>query len=110
MRQALKLREVKFPLPFVSSYLSWLHLSLQTKSSYFIEETVMRADSPLHTRHFSLSVPTLLTPESYFPYKDNKAMMIRKGYAVQVSGKDCTDRSNKKTDGCSAAWWQVRHV
>lgn len=37
-------------------------------------------------------------------------MMIEWGYAVQVSGKDYTDRSNKKTDSCSATWWHVRPV
>lgn len=80
MRQALNLREVKFPLPFVSSYLSWLHLSFQTKASYFIEKTVKRADSPLYTRQFLLSVPTLLTPESYFPYKDNRESNLLCGH------------------------------
>lgn len=37
-------------------------------------------------------------------------MMIKWGYAVQVSGKDYTDRSIKKTDGCSVAWWHVRPI
>lgn len=76
MRQALNLREVKFPLPFVSSYFLWLHLSFQTKASYFTEKTVMRADPPLHSRQFSLSISMLLTPESYFPYKDNNRESI----------------------------------